>query len=286
MKYELELTIVTGMSGAGRSTAAHALEDLGYMVIDNLPPQLLRETIDLIAERNEVSRLAVVIDSRGGSLFSTAESAIDEVRSEVSQFSMVFLEATDQVLIRRFESARRPHPLQSVANLLEAVVTERSMLLNLRESADLLIDTTDKNVHDLRRAIDKAFDGDKPQIRLTISSFGFKYGIPIDADYVFDVRFLPNPFWVPELRHLTGADPQVRDYVLSQPEAQPFVEMIQQLFEVIRSGYIREGKRFVSIAMGCTGGQHRSVAMAQRLADILESDSVSVHVVHRDRGRE
>lgn len=283
---DVELVIVTGLSGAGRSTAARALEDLGLMVVDNLPPQLLRETVELVAARREVDRIAVVADSRGGSLFTALESAIDDIAASVAQVTVVFLEATDNVLIRRFESSRRPHPLQGDGSLLQAVQAERSLLSSLRDRANLIIDTSERNVHDLRRAIDAAFDTENARLRVTISSFGFKYGIPLDADYVADVRFLPNPFWVPELRSLTGVDAPVNDYVVSQPDAIEFLDTFTRLMNVVTEGYLREGKRFVTIAIGCTGGQHRSVAIAENLGSRLVKDGLEVQVTHRDRGRE
>lgn len=283
---DVELVIVTGLSGAGRSTAARALEDLGLMVIDNLPPQLIRETVELVANRREVDRIAVVADSRGGSLFTALESAIDDIATLVDQVTVVFLEATDNVLIRRFESSRRPHPLQGDGALLQAVQAERSLLSSLRDRANLIIDTSERNVHDLRRAIDAAFDTENARLRVTITSFGFKYGIPLDADYVADVRFLPNPFWVPELRSLTGIDEPVNDFVVSQPDALDFLESFTRLMHIVTEGYLREGKRFVTIAIGCTGGQHRSVAIAENLGSRLVKDGLEVQVTHRDRGRE
>lgn len=285
-RHDIELVIVTGLSGAGRSTAARALEDLGLMVVDNLPPQLIGETIELVASRREVDRVAVVADSRGGSLFGALEAAIDEVSGKVQQVTVLFLEAQEHVLIRRFESSRRPHPLQGDGALLDAVRAERSLLAPLRDRANLIIDTTDRNVHDLRRAIDAAFDDEDVRLRVTITSFGFKYGLPIDADYVADVRFLPNPFWIEELRPLTGIDAPVSDYVLNQPDAVPFLETFTDMMKIVTDGYLREGKRFVTIAVGCTGGQHRSVAIAESLGVRLVQAGLEVHVTHRDRGRE
>ena len=282
----LELIVVTGLSGAGRSTAAHALEDLGCMVIDNLPPQVLVETLALIKTRNEVKRVAVVADSRGGSLFRALESAVDDAAALVDKTTIVFLEASDAVLVRRFESSRRPHPMQGEKTILDAVQAERGLLAPLRERADLIVDTSDRNVHDLRRVIDSAFDEVTAGVRVTITSFGFKYGIPLDADYVADVRFLPNPFWQPELRHQTGLDAPVNDYVVSQPDAQKFLDSYSDVLKIVMSGYIREGKRYVTVAVGCTGGQHRSVAMAENLGARLVQAGVEVSVVHRDRGRE
>lgn len=285
-RLDIDLVIVTGLSGAGRSTAARALEDLGLMVIDNLPPQLISETVELVAARREVERIAVVADSRGGSLFSALEAAIDDISTKVNQVTVLFLEAQDHVLIRRFESSRRPHPLQGDGALLDAVQAERKLLAPLRERANLIVDTTDRNVHDLRRAVDAAFDDDDVRLRVTITSFGFKYGLPIDADYVADVRFLPNPFWIEELRPLTGIDAPVNDYVVEQPDAVRFLNTFTELMNVVTDGYLREGKRFVTIAVGCTGGQHRSVAIAENLGARLIKSGLEVHITHRDRGRE
>jgi len=286
MPQSIELVVLTGLSGAGRSTAAHALEDLGFMVVDNLPPQLLQQTVELVATTNEVERLAVVADSRGGSMFHAMEEAIETVRSKVTQVTIVFLEANDQVLVRRFESSRRPHPMQVEDSVLTSVQAERTLLASLRDHADLIIDTSERNVHDLRRAIDAAFDKETAVLRATITSFGFKYGIPVDADYVADVRFLPNPFWNPELRHLTGLDAPVNDFVVSQIGAVEFLDAYASLMNLVTDGYIREGKRYVTIAIGCTGGQHRSVAIAENLSARLVKNGVECHVVHRDRGRE
>lgn len=286
MSSDLELVVLTGLSGAGRSTAAHALEDIGFMVLDNLPPQLLPEAVGLVESRKEVQKIAIVADSRGGSLFHALENAIAEVRSKVGKVTIVFLEASDHALVRRFESSRRPHPMQGDGALLPAVQAERELLMSLRDQADLIIDTTERNVHDLRRAIDAAFDNESAVLRATITSFGFKYGIPVDADYVADVRFLPNPFWQEELKHLTGTDAAVNDYVVSHTDAQLFLDKFTDLLNLVTDGYIREGKRYVTVAIGCTGGQHRSVAIAENLTARLVKHGVEAHVVHRDRGRE
>ena len=223
---------------------------------------------------------------RSGGLLAALGSAIDEIASSVAQVTLVFLEAQDHVLIRRFESSRRPHPLQGDGTLLGAVQAERSLLASLRDRADLIIDTSDRNVHELRRAIDAAFDDEDVRLRVTVTSFGYKYGIPIDADYVADVRFLPNPFWIAELRTLTGVDEPVNDYVMSQPDAPRFLDSFTELMNVVTDGYLREGKRFFTIAVGCTGGQHRSVAIAENLGARLVKVGLEVQVNHRDRGRE
>ncbi len=286
VKPKFELVLLTGLSGAGRSTAAHALEDLGFMVIDNLPPQLIENTVELLRKNTDVSKVAVVADARGGSLFFDISAAIDRVKVLTPSLKIVFLEASDLALVRRFESSRRPHPLQSKDGLLQAIHAERELLSGIREIADLTIDTTERNVHDLRRMIEINFEEDPASLKVTLVSLGFKYGIPMDADLVADMRFLPNPYWNPELREKTGLDPEVSDYVTSQPEAKDFLDKYTDLLKLALPGYIREGKRFVTIGIGCTGGKHRSVAMAENLSARLVMDGLEVQVVHRDRGRE
>lgn len=282
----LELVLVSGMSGAGRSTAARALEDQGWFVIDNLPPALLPQAVEQISA-SDISRLAVVVDVRGGRMFDDLARALDGVLGDGVDLRVVFLEAGDNELVRRFESSRRPHPLQGSAGILEGLVRERELLGDLRARADLVIDTSSLNVHDLRRKVDAAFGGsDRVQLRATVMSFGFKYGLPLDADIVNDVRFLPNPFWVPQLRDLTGLDPDVSDYVTDLPEAREFLDRMGGMLDLVSDGYLREGKRYVTVAIGCTGGKHRSVAMAENLAARLVKVGVEVLVVHRDLGRE
>lgn len=278
--------ILTGLAGAGRSTAAHAFEDLGYMVIDNLPPKLLSATLELLETRPEVKQLAVVVDARGGSLFADLASAIDAVEASGVSVKIVFLEAADNALVRRFESSRRPHPLKGDYGLLPAIRAERQLLQEIRDRADLIIDTSDRNVHDLRRLIEANFDTDDARLRVIITSFGFKYGIPLDADLVADMRFLPNPYWEPELRSQTGVDGPVNDYVVSQPAAKLWLDKYTELLQIAMPGYLQEGKRFVTIGIGCTGGQHRSVAMAENLSARLVMAGIEVEVIHRDRGRE
>lgn len=282
----LDLLIVTGMSGAGRSTAARALEDLGWFVIDNLPPSLLSRTCEVIND-TDVPHLAVVVDVRGGTMFRSLERELDVLRDRGMELSVLFLEASDESLVRRFESSRRPHPLQGSGRILDGLVAERDLLGRLRASADVVIDTTGINVHDLRRKITAAFAAEtRESLRATVVSFGFKYGVPVDADIVLDARFLPNPFWEPQLRPLTGEDASVSTYVLENPAAQAFLENATALMDTIAQGYVREGKRYVTIAIGCTGGQHRSVAMAIELARRLSERELPASVVHRDVGRE
>ncbi|MFN8156650.1 MAG: RNase adapter RapZ [Candidatus Nanopelagicales bacterium] len=282
-----ELLLVTGMSGAGRSTAARALEDLGWFVVDNLPPALLAQAVEEVKSDQESERLAVVVDARGGTMFEDLDESLAGIRAQGVDLRVLFLEAGDNELVRRFESSRRPHPLQGSGGILDGLVRERALLGDMRSRADLVIDTSSLNVHDLRRKIDAAFGGDeKVALRATVMSFGFKYGIPVDADIVCDVRFLPNPYWVPELRDLTGLDPAVSDYVTDPADARDFLDRQAAILDLVSDGYLREGKRYVTVAIGCTGGKHRSVAMAENLAARLVKVGVEVLVVHRDLGRE
>jgi UPF0042 nucleotide-binding protein len=283
----MDVLLVSGMSGAGRSSAAIALEDLGWFVIDNLPPRMLPSTLALLAARSEADRLAVVADVRGGRLFEELESATAELVDGGVDVRTLFLESSDEVLIRRFESNRRPHPLQGSGRLLDAIHRERELLGHLRARADLVIDTTRLSIHDLRRAITAAFESGEPiRLRATVMSFGFKHGVPVDADFVADVRFLPNPFWVPTLRDLRGVDGPVNDFVVGQPGAAEFLDLYARVIDLAAVGYLREGKRYATIAIGCTGGRHRSVAMAENLSARLVRVGLEVSVVHRDLGRE
>ena len=282
-----ELVLVSGMSGAGRSTAARALEDLGWFVVDNLPPALLAQAIAEVNDDLISDRLAVVVDVRGGKMFDDLTDALAQVRDMGIDVRILFLEAGDNELVRRFESSRRPHPLQGSGGILDGLGIERNLLGDLRSQADLVIDTSSLNVHDLRRKIDAAFGGDdQVALRATVMSFGFKYGIPVDADIVCDVRFLPNPYWVPELRDLTGLDASVSDYVTDADDAREFLDRMSGILDLVSDGYLREGKRYVTVAVGCTGGKHRSVAMSENLAARLVKHGVEVLVVHRDLGRE
>lgn len=283
----LQFVLVSGMSGAGRSSAARALEDCGWFVIDNLPPNVLASTLDAVRRAGAVKRVAVVIDVRGGPMFADLGSMLRTLHNLGMDVRVLFLEASDEVLVRRFELSRRPHPLQGAGRVLDGLTRERVELADLRGSADLVIDTSALNVHDLRRKIEAAFDDpENVALRATVMSFGFKYGIPVDADMVADMRFLPNPFWVPELRDQTGLDQPVSDYVTNHPEARSYLDTYSRLLGIVADGYLREGKRYVTIAVGCTGGKHRSVAMAQHLAARLVHTGVETLVVHRDLGKE
>jgi len=284
-----ELLIVTGMSGAGRSTVGNALEDLGWYVVDNLPPQMLGPISDLFTlAKNPLPRLAVVIDVRGGEFFSELSEHLTQLRTREINLRVLFLEATDSALVKRFESVRRPHPLQGNGTILDGISDERSKLLGLRELADVIIDTSDLNVHQLSTKISEGFSlAQTRKLQITILSFGFKYGLPTDADLVADMRFLPNPFWVEDLRAFSGEDKQVSDFVLAQEGATEFLKNYVSTLKPVLQGFIRENKRYVTIAIGCTGGKHRSVAMSLALAAELETmDDVAVTIRHRDLGKE
>jgi RNase adapter protein RapZ len=283
-----EMLIVTGMSGAGRSTVGNALEDLGWYVVDNLPPQMLRPLVELVERAGaSLPRIAAVVDVRGRDFFSELQDIIQALRAGVN-VRVVFLDATDAVLVRRFESVRRPHPLQGDGTLLDGIGAERARLEELRESSEIVIDTSELNIHQLATLITETFaEEGRAGLQVTLLSFGYKYGIPADADLVADARFLPNPFWIPELRHLGGEDAAVSDYVLSQPGAREFIDAYSKVLELVLAGYQRENKRHATIAMGCTGGKHRSVALLRELAERLEQmPGIVVSVKHRDRGRE
>jgi UPF0042 nucleotide-binding protein len=282
-----EVVIVTGMTGAGRSTAAKELEDLGFYVVDNLPPSLLRDVVRLVDESRGTSQpIAVVVDVRSGAFFDSLQANLAQ-HAIGRDTTLLFLDATDEVLVRRQEAARRPHPLQASGRLIDGLRRERDAMANLRANADLAIDTSDLNVHQLTERIAESFGTpDTTRLKVTVISFGFKYGIPVDADYVADMRFLPNPYWVPQLRGQTGRSSEVSDYVLEQDGAREFVDSYVELLAGVAKGYLREGKRFMSVAIGCTGGKHRSVAMTEEIVRQMRGSGHDVSPVHRDLGRE
>ena len=286
----IEVTVVSGLSGAGRSTAAKVLEDLGWFVVDNLPPELIATMVELGSRaRGEVTRIAVVMDVRSRAFTDDLGSVIKDLDGRGYRPKLLFLEASDAVLVRRFENNRRSHPLQGDGRLTDGIAAERALLHPLREDADLVVDTSNLSVHDLRARIESSFlgAGAEQETRVTVLSFGYKYGLPLDADLVVDVRFLPNPHWIPELREHDGREAVVSDYVLSQEGAEEFVDRYLELLGLVGAGYRREGKRYLTLAVGCTGGKHRSVAIVAELASLLRGmPNVAVRVKNRDLGRE
>lgn len=291
----IEVAIISGLSGAGRSTAAKCLEDIGWYVVDNLPPELIATMVDLGARaRGAITRVAVVLDVRSRAFTEDMASVIRDLDSRGYRPRLMFLEADDAALIRRYEANRRQHPLQGEGRISDGLAAERALLTPLREEADLVIDTSELSVHELRARIEAEFTNAPKTTNVTLLSFGYKYGLPLDADLVIDLRFLPNPFWIPELRDLTGRDAEVSDYVLTQEGAEKFLDLYTELFELVGGGYRREGKRYLTVAIGCTGGKHRSVAIAEELARRWSeklttddgTDSTAFRVVHRDLGRE
>ncbi len=286
-----EVVVITGMSGAGRSTVAHSMEDAGWYVIDNLPPQLLGALLELTEQTSD--SVAVVIDVRGRQFFDQLNRALAELVERGISRKIVFVDAADEVLIRRFESSRRPHPLQGNDRILDGIERERTKLHDLRAGADLVVDTSQLNIHQLERKISELFQsGSLASLKVNLLSFGYKFGIPADADLVMDCRFIPNPHWQPELRPKNGLDVDVSKAVLNAAEVPEFLDRYVAMFESIARGYLHEGKKFITLAIGCTGGKHRSVAIAEELAKrlngmtIAKDGEVSAHAIHRDLGRE
>lgn len=285
-----ELLVVTGMSGAGRSTVAHALEDLGWYVVDNLPPALLPE-LAVQTKSSDIASLAVVVDVRGGKFFDALSNSLQKLNETGISYRLLFLDATDQSLVQRFESTRRPHPLQAKDRIVDGIERERTKLEELRSGADVVIDTSNLNVHQLEKRIGEIFSaGMLDAIRINVLSFGYKYGIPVDSDLVLDCRFIPNPHWIPELRPLTGQTKEVSNKVLTSEGVSEFVKSYVGVIRQMMPGYLREGKKYVTIAIGCTGGKHRSVAIAEEIAKQLSTEKsaieISAHATHRDVGRE
>ncbi len=285
-----QVIVITGMSGAGRTRAAAVLEDLDWYVVDNLPAQMLTHLVGMLTSGTaggRAQRLGAVIDVRGGEFFGHLDQALDDVRAAGVDLRVLFLDASDETLVRRFEQVRRPHPLQGDGRVLDAIAQERQLLAGVRETADVVLDTSDLAPQELARAVRRLAHGpDEDAMRVSIVSFGFKYGVPVDADHVVDVRFLANPYWITELRHLTGRDAAVRDYVLGLPGAVTFVERYVAALEPVIEGYLHEDKHYVTIAVGCTGGKHRSVALADAIAARLRQGGQRVTVTARDLGKE
>lgn len=287
MKNLTEFVLVTGMTGAGRSTAAKALEKLGYYVVDNLPPGMLLDLTDQVNAAEDINRLAVVVDSRSRTFFAGLTEAIEEVQETGLHVRTVFLEAADDVLVRRQEAARRPHPLSAQGRLMDGYTKERELLRVIRGRADIVIDTSALNVNQLTSRMRHLFEDRREDgLNVTLVSFGFKYGVPIDANLIADMRFLPNPFWVPELKPLTGLNSEVSQYVRSQDRATEFLDVYERMLELLTDGFIQEDKLYITIGIGCTGGKHRSVAMSEALHERLVAKGVKAIVVHRDLGRE
>lgn len=284
----VSVLIITGMSGAGRTRAAAALEDMQWFVVDNLPPNLLPPLVELVSQTgSSIRRLAVVLDVRGKEFFADMAENVERLRNAAVEFQMIFLDASDASLVRRFEQVRRPHPLSPEGRLLDGIAAERELLAPIKRRSDAVIDTSDMSVNELARAVRTVVHSDAPaDLKVVIVSFGFKHGLPLDADHVADVRFLANPYWITELRHLNGNDQPVSDYVLGQPGATEFVDRYAQALEPVLAGYEREEKRHTTIAIGCTGGQHRSVAVSNALAQRLRAAGHHVVVTARDLGRE
>ena len=278
--------VITGMSGAGRRTAAHAMEDHGWYVVDNIPPVMLPLLVRQLAS-DGITRLAVVIDVRSRADMQHLPMVFSDLAEQGIRAEICFIEAADEVIVKRQESSRRPVPLQEDGRMIEGIQRERRMMSTLRAAADMVIDTSPLNVHQLQQRVAHAYGGDdRDELRVIVVSFGFKNGVPIDSDMVFDVRFLPNPHWVPELRPQTGLSEAVSSYVLGQPAAGPFLTHLLGLLDSVLPGYVAEGKRQVELAIGCTGGKHRSTAIAEEVARQLRDRSLTVQVMHRDLGRE
>ncbi|MBI4729683.1 MAG: RNase adapter RapZ [Acidobacteria bacterium] len=285
-RHKTDFTVITGLSGAGRSTVADALEDLGYFVIDNLPPALISKMAELAGASGGLEKVGLVVDVRGGQFFPELSKALADLAGRGLEYRIVFLTASDEALIRRFEATRRRHPLAD--RIVDGIAKERTLLESLRDRADLVIDTSDLTVHELRRRIEAAFSHQprEASLKVNVESFGYKYGLPQDADLVLDVRFLPNPHWVDELRPLPGTDPRIRDFVMTRQATADFLERFEDLLEVLIPGYLTEGKHYLTLAVGCSGGRHRSVVISEHIAARLRDRGLSVAVVHRDIDRD
>jgi len=280
----LDVTIVTGMSGAGRSEAANVLEDLGFFVIDNLPPALIGKVAELASGRDDPHPYALVVDVRSGMFLEELSASLAELRASGASTRMLFLDASDDVLVRRYEATRRRHPLSDTERVSDGIARERELVEELKGVADVIVDTTALNVHELRDRLQQLFAEDTSDSRLQVNvvSFGYKHGLPLDVDLVFDCRFLPNPHWVDRLRPLTGTDADVREYVMRQPLSSEFLQQLDDLLSMLLPAYQQEGKSYLSIGVGCTGGRHRSVVIAEELAQRMRRHGVRTAVRHRD----
>ena len=286
---DLELTIITGLSGAGKSVAVKSLEDLGYFCVDNLPPQLLPKMVELCQQSEKIDHLVAVIDVRGGQFFRDLFHVLEELDRGRVNYHILFLEADDATLIRRYKETRRTHPLHADGGISQSIAEERKLLLPLKERADMVIDTSLTSVRQLREIITESFrpavKGTSP-LEVQLISFGYKYGLPLDADMVFDARFLANPFWVDHLREKSGLEAEVRDFVMSDSRAEEFLNRVEGLLMSLQEGFVREGRHFITVALGCTGGRHRSVTLAEELARRLRDGGWTVVVRHRDLHRD
>ena len=282
----MRFKILTGLSGAGKSEATNALEDMGYFCVDNLPPKLIKKFAEVCKQsKGSIDKVALVMDIRGGIFFDDLFESLSELSKEQFQYEILFLDTSDEVLVKRFKEKRRSHPLAPGGRVITGIELERQKLRDVKDKADVIIDTSKYAIKDLREEMARKF-GDKEmpekQMAITILSFGFKYGIPVDSDLVFDVRFIPNPFYIPELKPFSGNDEPVKNYVMEQTETQTFLEKANDMFEFLIPNYQKEGKRQLIISIGCTGGRHRSVAIANSIYETLHSNNHDVYVEHRD----
>lgn len=284
----MKFVIITGQSGAGKSSVLNIFEDLDYYVMDNLPPQIMSNFVELAQKSNEeINKVAIGVDIRGGSFLASLRSAIETLEEQKIDVSILFLEASDETLVRRYKELRRPHPLDKAGNIFDGIIREKKILEPIKEIADFVLDTSKFNLGQLKEAVDSLYfkGSDEKNFLISISSFGYKNGIQLDADLVFDARFIPNPFYIEELKSLSGLDDQVKEYVFQFPETKIFVDKLLDLIEYLLPFYIKEGKRMLVIAIGCTGGKHRSVAIAEELSKRLETSSEAIIVHHRDKAR-
>ncbi len=280
----MDVVIVTGMSGAGRSTAAHVLEDHHWYVVDNLPASMLFPLVDEL--RSEREKVAVVIDVRSKEFSTELTTGVAALRANGDDVRILFLDSHDEVLVRRYEGTRRPHPLQGDDRIVDGIARERDLLRNLRADAEIVIDSSALNVHQLALKIDQTFSSENERaLHLSLLSFGYKYGIPYDADFILDCRFIPNPHWIPALQPMSGREKPVSDAVLSHPATEEFISGFISLFNSVSAGFLREGKRYITVAFGCTGGRHRSVAVAHEVAERCKAMGLDVHLQHRDVDR-
>ena len=282
----MRFIIVTGLSGAGKSEATNALEDMGYFCVDNLPPKLIKKFAEVCKQsQGSIDKVALVMDIRGGIFFDDLFESLSELSREQFQYEILFLDTSDEVLVKRFKEKRRSHPLAPGGRVITGIELERQKLRDVKDKADVIIDTSKYAIKDLREEMARKF-GDKEmpekQMAITILSFGFKYGIPVDSDLVFDVRFIPNPFYIPELKPFSGNDEPVKNYVMEQTETQTFLQKANDMFEFLIPNYQKEGKRQLIISIGCTGGRHRSVAIANSIYETLRANNHDVYIEHRD----